>query len=74
MSELILKTSVMVQEMVKSVPERLRDERAQTAAEYLGIIVVAALIITAIIGTGVAGTIAEGIKTQVEKIAGGGEK
>ena len=73
MVELITRTSQMLEQLVARVPERLRSEKAQTAAEYLGIIVVAALIITAIIGTNIDQTIADGIKSQVDKIAGGGD-
>lgn len=49
---------------------RRRDDRGQTAAEYLGIIVVVALIITAILGSGIGDTIASAIMTKISEISG----
>lgn len=49
---------------------RLRDEGGQTAAEYVGIIVLVAAIIAALAATGVAGTIGGGIEDGVCAIVG----
>ena len=57
---------------LESLRDRLREERGQTAAEYLGIIVVIAVIIGALYGAGIGDEIATAIKDQVKKIAGGG--
>src|ERR687896_479569 len=51
------------------------DERAQTAAENMGVLLLVALIIGAIAGSGVAGALADGVNGAVCKIAscaGGG--
>ena len=47
---------------------RRREEDGQTAAEYLGIIVVVAIIIAAIAQTKIGDTIAKGITTQIDNI------
>jgi Flp pilus assembly pilin Flp len=54
-----------------SLMDRARDERGQTAAEYLGIIVVVAAIIIAIVGqaTGISAKVVSGIGKAIDKIA-----
>jgi Flp pilus assembly pilin Flp len=54
-----------------SLMDRARDERGQTAAEYLGIIVVVAAIIIAIVGqaTGISQKVVSGIGKAIDKIA-----
>ncbi len=54
-----------------SVRRRMNGDAGQTAAEYMGIIVIVALIIAAIVGTGVAADIANNIKTKVASIFAG---
>jgi Flp pilus assembly pilin Flp len=51
--------------------DRARDERGQTSAEYLGIIVVVAAIIIAIVGqaTGISQKVVSGIGKAIDKIA-----
>ena len=49
---------------------RMREERGQTAAEYLGIVVVVAAIIAAIVGAGLDDKIAKALSSAVDKIAG----
>ncbi|MFF5564413.1 hypothetical protein ACFY7Z_03425 [Streptomyces sp. NPDC012623] len=49
-----------------------RRDRGQGAVEYVGVIVLVALIIAAIVGSGVADTIATGLTTKVGEILGGG--
>jgi hypothetical protein len=53
---------------------RLADQSGQTAAEYMGILLVVAVIIGALIAADVDGKIAEAAKTMVDKIAGGNEQ
>ncbi len=53
---------------------RLSEQRGQTAAEYMGILLVVAVIIGALIAADVDGKIADAAKTMVDKIAGGNEK
>ena len=54
-----------------SLMDRAHDERGQTAAEYLGIIVVVAAIIIAIVGqaTGISQKVVTGIGNAIDKIA-----
>jgi len=52
---------------------RIEDERGQTAAEYMGILLVVAVIIGALIAADVDGRIAKAANTMVDKIAGGNE-
>jgi len=53
---------------------RLEDQRGQTAAEYMGILLVVAVIIAALIAANVDGRIADAANTMVDKIAGGKEE
>ena len=52
----------------------LSEERGQTAAEYMGILLVVAVIIGALIAADVDGKIAKAAGDMVDKIAGGNEK
>jgi Flp pilus assembly pilin Flp len=56
-----------------SLLERAKDQRGQTSAEYLGIIVVVAAIIIAIVGqaTGISGKVVKGIGDAIDRIAKG---
>ena len=53
---------------------RVEDQRGQTAAEYMGILLVVAVIIGALIAANVDGRIADAANSMVDKIAGGNEK
>ena len=55
------------------VRNRLGQERGQTAAEYMGILLVVAVIIGALIAADVDGKIAKAANDMVDKIAGGKE-
>ncbi|MEV8284632.1 hypothetical protein AB0P45_17945 [Streptomyces niveus] len=50
-----------------------RSDRGQGAVEYVGVLVLVALIIAAIVGSGVDESIAEGLSSTVDEILGGGE-
>lgn len=52
---------------------RLSDQSGQTAAEYMGILLVVAVIIGALIAADVDGKIAKAANEMVDKIAGGKE-
>src|SRR3954454_15679883 len=52
---------------------RLAEQRGQTAAEYMGILLVVAVIIGALIAADVDGKIASAGNTMVGKIAGGND-
>jgi hypothetical protein len=49
-----------------------RRDRGQGAVEYVGVIVLVALIIAALVGSGVANDIANGLTKKVSEILGGG--
>jgi hypothetical protein len=49
----------------------LRSERGQIASEYLGLLLLVALIIGALTASGVPGSIASGVETAICRIAGG---
>ena len=53
---------------------RAAEQRGQTAAEYMGILLVVAVIIGALIAANVDGNIADAANSMVDKIAGGNEK
>src|SRR3954468_16513412 len=50
-----------------------RSERGQTASEYMGILLLVAVIIGTLVQSGVAGKIANGATDMVQAIAGGGK-
>ena len=52
---------------------RIEDQRGQTAAEYMGILLVVAVIIGALIAADVDGKIADAANKMVDKISGGKE-
>ena len=56
------------------VRSRLSEQRGQTAAEYMGILLFVAVVIGALIAANVDGAIAEAANDMVKKIAGGNEK
>jgi pilus assembly protein Flp/PilA len=47
---------------------RSRDQKGQTAAEYVGLVVLVAAILAAIFGTGVVTSLAGGVSTKVADI------
>ena len=58
----------------RAVAERARDERGQTAAEYMGLLFVIALIIGALISLKVHETIAEAADGLIRDISNGGKE
>lgn len=52
--------------------ERARDQRGQTAAEYMGVLVVVAAIITAVATTEIGDTIRQAAVNLINQIAGSG--
>ena len=60
--------------MLHALAARAREQRGQTAAEYMGILLVVAVIIGALIAAAVDGKIAKAANEMVDKIAGGNEK
>jgi pilus assembly protein Flp/PilA len=54
----------------REIGRRAREERGQTAAEYMGVLVVVAVIIAAVAGTGIGSTIWSKMAGLIEDIAG----
>jgi Flp pilus assembly pilin Flp len=52
--------------------ERAREQRGQTAAEYMGVLLLVSVIIAALVASPVGGWIADGVEKIVQEIAGGG--
>ena len=71
--ELCIQAHAQAQRAGMAVRGRLGEERGQTAAEYMGILLVVAVIIGALIAADVDGKIAKAAGTMVDKIAGGSE-
>ena len=61
--------------MVRRISDRsgLRDERGQGASEYMGMLLLVAVVIGALLGTGLPGAIADAASGMVDKVAGGNE-
>ena len=53
---------------------RARDQRGQTAAEYMGILLIVAVIIGAIATSGVGGKISDLISNMIDSISSGDKK
>ncbi|MCM2389174.1 hypothetical protein [Streptomyces albipurpureus] len=70
----LVKARLFIAHRTASVAEatRKRRDEGQDSVEYVGVIVLVAAIIAALVGSGVAGDIANGLKTQVSQILGGG--
>jgi Flp pilus assembly pilin Flp len=62
---------VGVESFVTGLAERARENRGQTAAEYMGVLLVVSVIIAAVANTKVGDQIVDKIKDIVDKIAGG---
>jgi hypothetical protein len=50
--------------------QRAKENKGQTAAEYMGVLLLIAVIITAIVGSGMGTAIADALKEKVGDIAG----
>lgn len=64
---------VQASDLGSRVRERLADETGQTAAEYMGIIVLIGFILAAIFALDIDDTISDQIGAVVDAIAGGDE-
>jgi Flp pilus assembly pilin Flp len=58
--------TALLQNTVYRVRERLRDESGQTAAEYMGVIVLIAAVLAAIAVSGIAGKLTNTITQAVQ--------
>jgi hypothetical protein len=72
--ELGIRTWVALTGVGRALAERAREQRGQTAAEYMGILFIVALIIGALITAKVPSKIGDAAGTLVDEIADGGKK
>jgi hypothetical protein len=68
--ELVAYAQVTVNDLVRRTRERLAAEDGQTAAEYIGIILVIVAVIAAVVASGIASTITDGIKDAIDDVKG----
>jgi Flp pilus assembly pilin Flp len=69
--ELAIRTRVAMSNMSHAVAERMREQRGQTAAEYMGILLIVALIIGALVSLDVDGKISTAVGDFIENIKNG---
>jgi Flp pilus assembly pilin Flp len=60
--------TALLQNAFYGARERLRDESGQTAAEYLGLIVLIAAILAAIASTGIGGKLTDLIEEAIDEV------
>ncbi len=72
--ELGIHARVMLDNIVATLSERVRDQRGQTAAEYMGILLVVAVIIGAIATSGVGDKISGFIGDMIDSASKGDKK
>jgi Flp pilus assembly pilin Flp len=71
--ELGIQAKILLDNMLYALAERAREDRGQTAAEYMGILLVVAVIIGAIATSGIGGKIAGLIEDMIDAVAGGNQ-
>jgi Flp pilus assembly pilin Flp len=69
--ELAIRTRVAMSDLPRVVAERMREQRGQTAAEYMGILLIVALIIGALVSLDVDGKISTAVGDFIENIKNG---
>jgi Flp pilus assembly pilin Flp len=69
--ELAIRTRVAMSNMSHAVAERMREQRGQTAAEYMGILLIVALIIGALVSLDVDGKISTAVGDFIDNIKNG---
>jgi Flp pilus assembly pilin Flp len=60
--------TALLQNAFYGARERLRDESGQTAAEYMGVIVLIAAILAAIASNGIGGKLTDLIEEAIDKV------
>ncbi len=68
--ELVVRGQLSAAELVRRTRERLAAQDGQTAAEYIGIILVIVAVIAAVVASGIAKTITDGITNAIKDIKG----
>jgi len=71
MSQLSLEAYVRINTFVAGLLERARENRGQTAAEYMGVLLVVSVIIAGVAQTHIGDQIVEKMKSLIDDIAGG---
>jgi len=66
--ELAVRTQNAVTEMVERVQTRLSEERGQTAAEYMGLILLVAAVVGLLLTSNIKGEIKSGITNAIADI------
>jgi hypothetical protein len=69
--ELVRRSRDSVVELYHAVAARLRDERGQIGAEFMGLLGIAALVIGAIVALDIHDLIADAAKAFIENLKGG---
>jgi Flp pilus assembly pilin Flp len=69
--ELAIRTRLAMSNMTHAVAERMREQRGQTAAEYMGILLIVALIIGALVSLDVDGKISTAVGDFIDNIKNG---
>jgi hypothetical protein len=72
--ELAIRSWLALSEAGSALAERARDQRGQTAAEYMGLLFVIALIIGALISFKIHEDIAKAAETLINDISNGGKE
>jgi Flp pilus assembly pilin Flp len=72
--ELGIQAKIALDNVLHALAERSRDQRGQTAAEYMGILLVVAVIIGAVATSGIGGKIADAAGRLIDSIEGGDKK
>ncbi len=70
--ELQIRSVSAVRDMARRASERLNSEEGQTAAEYLGVLVLIAAIVAAFISLNIGGKIAGAVGSAIDNITNGG--
>jgi hypothetical protein len=69
--ELAIRARVAMHDIAAQVAERAKQERGQTAAEYMGILLIVSVIIAALFGSGIGDLIVRAAKNLVGDIGEG---
>jgi Flp pilus assembly pilin Flp len=72
--ELGIQARLLLDNVRAALVERAREQRGQTAAEYMGILLVVAVIIGAIATSGIGGTISGLIGDMIDSVSKGDKK
>jgi Flp pilus assembly pilin Flp len=62
-------TYVHTRNVMHQIAERAKENPGQTAAEYMGVLLLIAVIIAAIVGSGMGGEVAKALKGKVTDIS-----